>query len=97
MFADEQLVHEAPANQGEEQALLALYYLDAVDRQEPRQLAKDVNPAVISAFGGFSKNIVANVSLPDPGNMLRYFQASGAPTYSLAHQVHLRGKDDSSF
>ncbi|KAK4552244.1 hypothetical protein LTR86_010598 [Recurvomyces mirabilis] len=94
MFADEKLVHGAPVNQGEEQALVVLYYLDAVDRQEPRQLAKDVNPAVISAFGGFSKSIIANVSLPDPGNMLRYFQAPGAPTYSSAYQVHLQGKDD---
>jgi hypothetical protein len=94
MFAKEKLIHGSPRQQAEEQRLVALYYIQAGDRVDNAVLAERLEPQVISAFGGVSERIVTNVALPDPDNKLRYFQGEAAPSYAIAYQVYLRGKDD---
>ena len=93
MFVTEKLIHgDGSLDQGVEQALVATYYVQASDADADVQTVfpEKLHPEVMQAFGNVSTKIVANVALPDPGNMLKYFRGDVAPVYSAAYQIYLR-------
>ncbi|KAK4542471.1 hypothetical protein LTR36_006723 [Oleoguttula mirabilis] len=95
MFTQEQLISgSASVEQGVEQAIVAMYYLQARDTTADvsKTFPEHVHPLIAQCFGDVSVKVVANVALPDPHNQLKYFQAEAAPSYSVAYQVYLRDK-----
>lgn len=58
------------------------------------EFAAELNPLVVEAFGARSRKIVANIALPGPSGMLKYFTGEVAPVYSACYQIFLTEKSE---
>lgn len=74
-----------PMEQGDEQVIVANWWIQARDPTEGcKNLAAELHPLIVYAFGDLGSKIVANIALPDEAGMLEYFTENAAPVYLRA-------------
>ena len=88
MFCREEEILSGDVDQG----LVANYHIQArapLPGGDASDLSARLKSAVLEAFSGFSKRIVANVRVKDEWNMLSYFEGEDVPEMSIVYTLYL--------